>query len=110
MHRHCKLRHILLPAVICFRFGKLGRHTHVSVVQARIDALMAAPPESTPHPVSLQPSVAAALQGQRRATERAIIHLDMDCFFASIAVQVGLTPYRLYLKLHISSGWNRRIV
>ena len=56
---------------------------------------MAAPPESTPHPVSLQPSVAAALQGQRRATERAIIHLDMDCFFASIAVQVGLSSYRL---------------
>jgi hypothetical protein len=51
---------------------------------------MAAPPESTPHPVSVQPSVAAALQGQRRATERAIIHLDMDCFFASIAVQVSL--------------------
>lgn len=60
---------------------------HHSIVQARIDALMAAPPEAAPQPAAAQPSVAAALQGQRRCAERTIIHLDMDCFFASIAMQ-----------------------
>ncbi len=61
--------------------------------QARIEALMAALPEAAPRPVA-QPSVVAALQsGQsRRTSERAIIHLDMDCFFASIAMQAR--PWR----------------
>ena len=51
---------------------------------------MAATPEAAPRPVAQQPSVAATLQGQRRIAERTIIHLDMDCFFASIATQVSI--------------------
>lgn len=68
-------------------FFKASRLHWIGTWKARIDALLAVPPEATPQPATAQPSVAAALQGQRRGAERMVIHLDMDCFFASIATQ-----------------------
>lgn len=52
---------------------------------------MAAPPEAAPQPMAPHPSIAAALQGQRRVSERAIIHLDMVWHSTNILASSSLS-------------------
>ncbi|KAK9810528.1 hypothetical protein WJX72_012236 [[Myrmecia] bisecta] len=74
-------------------FFKSSRLHFIGTWKARIEALHATMAVSAPVPQQAMPSVHAE-SGQRslfmgstasRAAERSIIHLDMDCFFASVA-------------------------
>lgn len=66
-------------------FFKASRLHFIGTWKARIEALMSELVESAPAPSSSRPSVLAALHGHSKGPERVIMHLDMDCFFASIA-------------------------
>ena len=68
---------------------RASRLHFIGTWKARIEALMSSMAATAPRP-TVDPQGATLLQGRSadqpgRLPERAIIHLDMDCFFASVA-------------------------